>query len=137
MSNANAAFPSIVIQCKDRPREFCLNYGAFRALEELLAKETGNKDFDVTRDFDWFSTRISNQVYVMWAGFVTDALNDKEPWTLKKAEEMLSIFSGREVEGIIRQAMDRIFTPEQLAESKKIAEKMSASLKKKKVKSQK
>lgn len=115
MSNAKAAFPSVFIQCKDRLREFCLDLGAFRALEEYMVKKTGDENYSVSVDFDFTKENFRTLVLVMWAGFYTDAItNDKEPWTIQKAEQVISIMNVPQIQSVITESLQRTMSKEQL-----------------------
>lgn len=120
MSNAAAAFPQVEVVCKDRKRNFCLNLGALRALEELLQTETGDPKFDVRADFDWSDLNTTNLIKVLWAGFFTDAKNDPEPWTLDKAAEVISVLGVQEIELMILTAFRRSLSSEQLEKAKEL-----------------
>lgn len=127
MSNAEIALPEIKIQCNDRIRSFCINLGAFRAMEEYLTKETGNPDYSIYDDFNWYSRRVTDMVLILWAGFLTDAEDDAEPWTIKKAEKMIDFIGMIEAQDAIQKSLSRILSPEQIKAQKDRAEKKTSS----------
>jgi hypothetical protein len=122
--NNETAFPAIDVQCRDRKRNFCLNLGAFRALEEYLKRETNNPKFDLFRDFDFTANTLSNNILLMWAGFFTDARkHDDKPWTVEECEDVVSALSLKEIEGCIAASLERALSPAQLEKIKKEQEK--------------
>ena len=116
MSNAEQAFPEIQIQCKDRYRSFCLNLGAFRAIEEHMQRVTENPKFSVLKDYDWNQDTISHAILMVWAGMWTDARKSGETWTLEDAEDVVSIMSMDQVQYCVSESLKRVLTPEQFAE---------------------
>lgn len=134
MANNTQAFPAIDVVCKDRTRSFCLNLGAFRALEELMQKKTGNPDYNIYEDYSWLNdSSLENTINILWAGFFTDARkfdDKKEPWTIEKCEDVVSILSLRDMEGCIMESLQRVLSPAQL-------KKLEAEKEKKRKKTQK
>jgi hypothetical protein len=115
MSNEEQAFPSVEVRCKDRIREFCLNIGAFRAISERMKVETGKEKFDSLTEFNWDNPGLEEQIIILWAGFFTDARKqDKEPWTIEKCEEVVSILSLQEIEACITTSLSRVMSPAQM-----------------------
>lgn len=131
MSNSNFAFPQIQVQCQDRLRTFCLNFGAFRALEEFMQtkpeiqKKHGDV-YSVFKHFPWASEKVSDVVLLMWAGFSVDAREDKEPWTVDKAERVVSVLSLPQMRQCIETSLANSITPEQQAKLDFNAEKKTS-----------
>lgn len=124
MSNSAQAFPEIEVVCKDRKRNFCLNLGAFRALEENQAAERNDPDFSVLEDFDWTDTSLRSLVRVVWAGFYTDSReHDKEPWTIEKAEHVVEFLGVAQIKNCIEESLRRAMTPEQYKKMQREGEK--------------
>lgn len=113
MTNSEQAYPSITIQCKDRAREYCLNLGGFRALEEHMVRKTGKEDFSILEDFDWNSTKIETVCLMMWAGLYTDAKKDVEPFTVERCEDIVSVFSVAECRDLANLSLSRVMSPDQ------------------------
>jgi len=131
MTNAKYVFPAIKVQCRDRVREFCLNVGAFCALEKYMEAETGNPEYSAATDFNWNSTKLENVALILWAGFYEDAKKDKTPWTLDLAKSNIDFITISQVRGLIQASLARILTPEQL-KGAKLESKASAKTDKKK-----
>lgn len=125
MSNAEAAYPEIEILCKDRKRVFCLNLGGFRAMEEYLKTKNNDPEFSIIEDFDWNSRQIENVSLMMFGGFFVDAKKDKEPFTLEKAEEIVSIIGMADARGAIEMSLSRMMSPAQFKKLQEEAEKKS------------
>lgn len=123
MTNADQAYPSIQIQCKDRLREFCLNLGAFRALESHLRAKTSDEEFSILEDFDWSDNSIENLCLITWAGLYTDSLQDKEPFTIEHAEKVVSLVGLVEMRQCIEESLSRVMSKEQYAKMKEDVEK--------------
>lgn len=130
MSNGNIAVPQFAIECMDRRRVFCLDLRAFRSMEVLLAEETGNPEYSVYEDFNWYSRRITDIALVIWAGFLTDAKKDKDPvtdneipWTIEKAEGVIDFIGMIEATEAIQKSISRVLSPEQIEAAKARAEK--------------
>jgi hypothetical protein len=136
MTNSKYAFPSIKVQCRDRVREFCLNVGAFCAIEKYMEEQTGNPEYSAATDFNWNSTKFEQVALILWAGFYEDAKNDKIPWTLDAAKSNIDFITVGQVRGLIQASLSRILTPEQLkgakSESKTNKKKQVTKTKKKK-----
>jgi hypothetical protein len=137
MTNSKYAFPSIKVQCRDRVREFCLNVGAFCALEKYMEEQTGNSEYSAATDFPWDSTKMETVALMLWAGFYEDAKKDKTPWTLDLAKSNIDFITISQVRGLIQASLARILTPEQLKgaklESKTDKKKQVVKTKKKKL----
>ncbi len=113
MTNSEQAYPSITLICKDRPREYCLNIGGFRALEEHMQRKTNNPHYDILNDFDWNSSKIEAVSLMMWAGLYTDSKNDPEPFTVEKCEDVVSMLSVAECRELANASLARVMSPEQ------------------------
>lgn len=113
MTNSKEASPNIKIMCADRVRTFSLNLGGLRALEELMTIETANDEFSVFSDYPWASAKTKDIIRLIWAGFYTDSLDDKEPFTIKKAEEVVDLIGLNQAKGAIEMTMARMLTKEQ------------------------
>lgn len=118
MTNSKQAFPEITVICRDRPRIFCLNIGAFRALEEHMSskpeviKEYGDK-YSVFKHFPWASEKAKDVSLLMWAGFSVDAQADKDPWTVEKSDAVVSVLSLGQMRACIEESLSRAISPEQ------------------------
>ncbi len=83
-------------------------------MEEHLATKFDDPEFSIINDFDWTSQRIEHVSLMMFGGFYTDAKeNDKEPFTLEKAESITSMVGIAQARGIIEQSLSRAMSPEQ------------------------
>lgn len=133
MSNSNFAFPQLEVQCQDRVRTFCLNFGAFRALEEFMQskpeiQKKHGADYSVFKHFPWASEKVSDVVLLMWAGFSVDAREDKEPWTVDKAERVVSVLSLPQMRQCIETSLANSITPEQQAKLDYNAQKKTSQM---------
>lgn len=113
MANSEAAFPSVQIQCKDRVRNFCLNLGAFRAMEEHLRAKYKNPEFNILDDFDWASTRLEDVVLMVWGGLFTDSKKDKKPLLVDDVEDIVALQSVAEMRNLIETSLQRMMSPAQ------------------------
>jgi len=118
MTNSKEAFPAIEILCKDRKRLFCLNMGAFRALEEhMQAKPEVQKKhgdaYSVFKHFPWASERAAEMSLLMWAGLFVDAQKDKEPWTVEKSDEVVSMLGLSDMRACVEESLSRAMSKEQ------------------------
>jgi len=102
-----AAFPSITVLCGDRERNFCLNHYAFCAIEEHMIEQTGNKEYNVYNDFDWDSLNASKMAVVLWAGFASDAMKDKTPWTVELAKVNIEFVGMTQCGALIQESLER------------------------------
>lgn len=121
--NAEAAYPSIQIVCADRTRVFCLNLGGFRAMQEYLIAKSGDPEFSILEDFDWNSTSIENISLMMFGGLYVDAKKDAEPFTIEKAEDVVSLVGVSEARQCIENSLSRAMSPAQFKKLKEEAEK--------------
>ena len=116
MTNSEVAFPSIQIQCADRKRNFCMNMGAFRALEQHLKEKLGDPNFSIMSDFNWLSDDMDDVVAMIWAGLFTDAQkNDSEVFTIEKALDIVDLLGMSQAQGCIMQSLARVMSKEQFA----------------------
>lgn len=133
MTNAKQAYPSIEIVCEDRTRTFCLNLGAFRALEEYMAAKTGNSDFNILDDFDWSSKKVENLCLISWAGLYTDSRKavkagiDSQTITVEDVEDIVSLVGLGKIRGLIEESLQRVMTQEQFTKMKEEASKKKPS----------
>jgi hypothetical protein len=130
MSNAKQSYPSLQIQCSDRVRTFCLNLGAFRAMEEYLSTKNNNPDYSILDDFDWTSNKIEHLSLVMFGGLYTDSLTDPEPFTVAKAEAIVSLIGIAEVRACVEESLSRTLTQKQSDKFREDAEKKRLAKKK-------
>ena len=128
MTNAKQSFPQINIIGRDEVvRSFCLNLGAFRALEEHMSEKTENPDYSILEDFDWTSNKIETLSLILWAGLYTDAIKRGENLTIVDAEDLVSLIGLKDARSCIEESLKRVMTPKQL---EKLQE--ASSVKKKK-----
>lgn len=131
MSNSQQAFPQIQIQCRDTVRNFCLNLGGFRALEEHMTVKTGDETYSLINDFDFTSEKIENLILLMWAGLYTDARkrkkeNPSEPeWTIEEAEDVVDFINVGQVQNCIQTSLSRMMSVDQYEKLKQESEKKS------------
>lgn len=115
MSNAEQALPKVQIVCEDRIRNFCLNLGAFAALEQHMRQVTEDPEFSVLEDFDWNASSMENVILTVWAGCFTDSKDDSEPWTPEKAADVVNVMSLPKAQAMIAEGLKRMMTAEQYA----------------------
>lgn len=64
MSNATEAKPEVFITL-DRPRRFCVDWNAMRALEKRVGKKA-------VRAIDWNDPGFDDLTLILWAGLLSD-----------------------------------------------------------------
>jgi hypothetical protein len=132
MSNSEQAKPGIDVVCKDRVRNFCLNLGAFQAIEDsekqrLRGEGKEVEGYSVLDDFDFSdaNTNLQTLILIVWAGFFTDAeeFDKDEPWTLDKAKAVVDFVGVSQIKGCIEESLRRVMTPEQFEKMQEEGEK--------------
>lgn len=104
----NEEFPHLLINTKDRRREFCLDLGAFYWLEQHYSKKFGEPEFVVFDERVFNLQRMECIMPLLCAGLQTDADEHGETLEVKDVCKILSMENYLECIVLINKAFEKI-----------------------------